>query len=79
MLQVQRLSLFLLPSAICGLEVVPVHKDLSAIVAPIEIVIPANGTLFSAIGTLWQKLVLQYQSVFLPIRLFDVQCYAVVA
>jgi hypothetical protein len=53
MLQVQRLSLFLLPSAIGGLEVVPVHEDLSAIVVPIEIVIPADSTLFSAIGTLW--------------------------
>lgn len=58
MLQVQRLSTFLLPSSICWLEVMPVHEDFAAILVLLEIVLPADGTLFSAIGALRQEFIL---------------------
>ena len=60
MLQIQRLSILFLPPSICGLEIVPVHEHFPTIIVPFEIIFPADGTLFSAIWTLWQKLVLQY-------------------
>jgi len=67
MLQVQWLGIFLLPSPICCFEFVPVHEDFSAIVVPLKIIFPADGALFSAIGTLWQKFIFQYQRVLLVI------------
>ena len=67
MLQVKRLSIFLLPSSICRFEFVPMHEDFSTIIVSLEIILPADRALFSAIGTLWQEFILQYQGVFLPI------------
>lgn len=67
MLQVQRLSIFLLPSSIRRVEFVPMDEDFSTFIVSLEIILPADRTLFSAIGTLWQKFILQYQRVFLPI------------
>ena len=65
--QVQRLSIFLLPASICGLEVIPVHENFSAVIVSFEIVLPADSALLSTIGTLWQEFVFQYQCVLLPI------------
>ena len=48
-LQVQWFCIFLFPSSVCWREIIPLYKDLTAFLVSIEVIFPADSTLFPAI------------------------------